>query len=1036
MGFALSEKWMEHFGLSYSQPPEFFQSSDEVLDVPHAGALRDAFDELGLSAVFCVQGVPTVAFLVQDQYDIEEVINTHAALWNQGLASLFLVITGDTFRAFSLARRTIQDSQEEFKNSCLIGTIGLLAELASKGLIYSVTSGRFWKENDKFFGSDERIDNVLLKNLSESHRLLQDKRLSSEQAQALLMQTMFIAYLEDRGIINENYFQEATKGKASQFESLLAAGDVKSLNHLFMSLRGTFNGDLFVAPCSLINSKNSPNLNGDHLSILARFRSGREEMFRHGSQLRFWGYDFRFIPVELISAVYDRFLGEKESVRRGKGAYYTPMFLADTVIAQVWDALEPSIKETGKFLDPACGSGVFLVRTFQLLCEWWRVAHPNQTIRWDSLCKLLERVHGWDINGNAVRVTAFSLYIALLEQIKVTGIQSLINHERILPELWGKTLVEQDFFKVDEKNEKYEVIIGNPPWISYQGSQRLSIKWCKEHNFPMPGKQEAWGFSWKALKHLTQNGVVAFLLPAMGFLHNHSRLAIDARKYFIRSTKILRIINFADLRFQLFQGATKPAILIIFNNTQTEQTPYRFEYWVPKADLNLRLKRFITLSSVDKTCLRSDEVEKNPLIFKHRLWMRTPETKLLHYLESFPKLKNFIDNYDEVRWETTSMSGRWVIGQGFQKLNPQNATSYHFSEFVTKYPFLDIEICSKLALPTISNKPRTTKKVRRKGFEAGFLGTRILVSKGFVSTRGVEIAQLRLRASYTEQNLCFTDALQGITVPDHKKDMAKFMTAIINSQLATWYFFHGISSFGVDLPNVRQKEFLYLPLPNIKDLPEPHRAKKAEKKLIKIMDQVIANKDELLASDDYEKTVLSKIDDLTYEYFCLSNDEITIIEDGVNYFIPAAQPHQGTFPKLWETISNNDRRIYTDSLKSSLEDWLEDRWAVNVSHEASNADLSILRLKLVPKEEESPYLDNPDNSVGDALKKLWQHGHHSMTGNFQLFPDFRIFIEGALYLVKPSQKRFWLRSSALSDADAIAIDLQDALSFENKSVQA
>ena len=58
-----------------------------------------------MSAVFCVQGVPTIAILSLDEYDRDSVIQLHADLWNQGLASLFLVISGDTLRAFSLARK-------------------------------------------------------------------------------------------------------------------------------------------------------------------------------------------------------------------------------------------------------------------------------------------------------------------------------------------------------------------------------------------------------------------------------------------------------------------------------------------------------------------------------------------------------------------------------------------------------------------------------------------------------------------------------------------------------------------------------------------------------------------------------------------------------------------------------------------------------------------------------------------------------------------------------------------------------------------
>jgi hypothetical protein len=229
-------------------------------------------------------------------------------------------------------------------------------------------------------------------------------------------------------------------------------------------LRADFNGDLFVAPCSFESEARAPTVTPTHLDVIARFRSGKEEMKASGSQMRFWGYDFRYIPVELISAVYDRFLGEQEATRREHGAYYTPMFLADTVISQVWDSLSPPIRERGLFLDPACGSGVFLVRSFQRLCEHWRGTRTQRTIRWDSLLSILGRIQGWDLNGAAVRVAVFSLYVALLEQVSPPDIKLLIKKGRILPELWGKTLVRQDFFDVKTDDTKVDVIIGNPPW--------------------------------------------------------------------------------------------------------------------------------------------------------------------------------------------------------------------------------------------------------------------------------------------------------------------------------------------------------------------------------------------------------------------------------------------------------------------------------------------------------------------------------------------------------------------------------------------
>lgn len=87
-------------------------------------------------------------------------------------------------------------------------TLSLLSDaLKLRELIDSTESGRFWFENDKYFDPDDRVDSVLLSNLLEAFREMQGD-LGGEAAQALLMQTMFIAYLEDRKIIKEVVFQE------------------------------------------------------------------------------------------------------------------------------------------------------------------------------------------------------------------------------------------------------------------------------------------------------------------------------------------------------------------------------------------------------------------------------------------------------------------------------------------------------------------------------------------------------------------------------------------------------------------------------------------------------------------------------------------------------------------------------------------------------------------------------------------------------------------------------------------------------------
>ncbi|MCH4538926.1 N-6 DNA methylase [Ochrobactrum sp. A-1] len=1015
---ALAPEWKDRLGLTHRRSPELYESAEAVSDVPHAPAIRAALTEMGVSAIFCVQGVPTVAILEADHYDRAAIIDLHGALWNQGLASLLLVIADGTLRAFSLARTPLSDPGDAFEARCLIDSLSLTTEaLRFQNLIYGAESGRLWKDYGEYFPPKERIDQVLLDNLNASHDLLQKAALAPDAAQALLIQAMFIAYLEDREIVTPAYFAAVSDKRADSFSALLEKGDVDLFRSFFRTLHADFNGDLFVAPCSFEPMGEAPEVTPAHLTILARFRSGREEM-AHSGQQRFWGYDFRYIPIELVSAVYDRFLGEREAERRANGAYYTPMFLADTVVSQAWEMLPDATRTTGMFLDPACGSGVFLVRSFQRLCEHWRAKHKTQTISWKTLLSLLSQIHGWDLNGGAVRVAVFSLYVALLEEVSPRDIRKLITRGKLLPELWGKTLVCRDFFEVPPDSARYEVIIGNPPWTSRRGPARSSVQWSKKAGHPMPGGEDAWAFSWKALSHLADGGLIAFLLPAMGFLHNHAQNTVEARDAFFRKSQVRRIINFADLRFQLFEKAHRPAALIIYGGPSLDNFPYRFDYWAPKADLNLRIKRVITLSSADRAALSVGAVLDNPLVFKQRLWMREPDAKLFGYLARLPKLGAFVSDYGSLSRRREEPGDRWVIGQGYQPFNEDSESDAPplASEYVGRLPDLPIAAYSRLAQAAEGLQPAASSTVRRRGFEPGFDGSRILIP------RGVETSQNRLRAAYCDQPLTFQHIFQAIVVPDGQSDRAKVLTAILNSRIAVWYAFHGTASFGSDRPEVQQADLLRLPFPSPDDVPDRAAAAQAALELIAIVDHARERSNEPFSMQVDDGAILRAIDRLAYQYFCLSADEIALIDDTVEAILPALQPHEGHYPKLWGAPDEQQRAQYAHTLATSLADWFKGK-KIDARLVARGADLAILRLHLGGHED---YAEDAAGELSDVLEQLAAHIHRPLDGNFQLMPDMRVFVGECLYLIKPMQMRFWLRSTALADADGIALDLQQA----------
>src|SRR3546814_18657294 len=108
----------------------------------------------------------------------------------------------------------------------------------------------------------------------------------------------------------------------------------------------------------------------------------------------------------------------------------------------------------------------------------------------------------------------------------------------------------------------------------------------------------------------------------------------------------------SDLCFQLFDGAQRPTSLVLYGPQEQEQAPYRFQYWVPKADLNLRLKRLVTLSRADRLTFRSDLVAEDPTVFKRRLWTRAPEERLLHYLRTIPSLGSLVQEFKAFKQRT------------------------------------------------------------------------------------------------------------------------------------------------------------------------------------------------------------------------------------------------------------------------------------------------------------------------------------------------------------------------------------------------
>ena len=1030
---AQKAKWVETLGLDNRSHPDLFLSVDEIIGVPHASAMRIGFSKLNLSAFFCIDTIPTIAFLSREQINRLEITKVHNALWNQGLVSLLLVMLPDEVRAYSLAKKPTpadEDLDDDKKDNRLIDCLNLLKDaLKISHLITGVESGRYFEENKAYFSQNEKIDALLLSNLRTTEKELTSSplNLSTDSAQALLLQITFIAYLEDRGIIDHDYLREALKGKRiSTLNQILDGNDPESLNALFAKLHENFNGDIFFAPCAFDGESKAPTLNTGHLRSLADFRKGIED--KATGQGHFWPYNFKYIPVELISAIYNRFLADRPAERKASGAFYTPHFLADLTVTQLWEEVPSEIRSKPDFtvLDPACGSAIFLVRIFQRMVEDWRLIYPDRTPDWDTLVTIVERLNGWDKETSAVRIGIFSLYIALLEEVEPAAILRLLAERKLLPPLFRKTMCDRDFFGKDTPNTKFDVVIGNPPWVSRKEEQVVSAtEWCKIHDFSMPAKELAWAFIWKGLRHTKPEGMIGYLLPAMGVLLNHSESSTQARQQWLKQVLLKKIVNFSDIRFLLFDGAIRPTALCIFRPTDKKPTDYRFDYWCPKADHLLQQTRMLTLNRSDKLSLKLSAVFHDPSAWGRFQWMTNRDMKLLGWLSNTSKLSNKLVSYKETKRKSYNAELKpWIIGQGFQPYNVESNEDKKqkpkTSKLVNKIDFMDANLFCEWVIPAAKiTGPWHSSEVRRLGFEKGFFGPHVLIPRGIATERGL------IRAAYSEDDLCFRHAIQAVISTNNDKTGLKLLTAILNSKFATWFYFHNSASFASERSLVDEKELFLLPFPEIEELPNPRSARSAADELVKIIDLLLLEKD-LFSHGKYpdEKTI-DKLNLLVYQFYGLTESEITVIEDTIQYILPSIQPRNKNYPPLWKNAVKKQWQEYIATLLTSLEEWLNDGSHLSATLITDNPDVLLLGLKIEQSRSKQPInFIEQGGEFNATLSKINEELKQQVSRNIQLIPDLRIFIGDTLYLLKPRIMRFWLKSTALNDADAIIADLQ------------
>jgi hypothetical protein len=1028
------KEWRKELGISDWKPPAFFASKTDI-DVlgtaaPQAHALRRAFDRLGLDGIICLQNNPVAYFKEVDSIDPEQIFALHRQFWNQGLAPILVLIDQQHVHVYSGLTLPANTATEfSIKDDCLVQRLNRIADEAEiRQLVLSIESGEFFRVHSKSFDPKQRVDRELLRNLQQTRKALAaaatGRKLESQILDALLCRIVFVCYLFDRNVIGSTYLDSLGISTTPHLRDILK-GTKKyakaQLYTLFKQLGADFNGDLFSDDLD----EESRRITAKHLEVLDQFLQGTDVMT---GQRSFWPYDFEMIPIETISAIYEHFLkAEDPESKRDAGAFYTPRFLAEVTLDIALHGVGTLLNK--RFLDPACGSGIFLVGIFNRLAEEWKRNNPNARYdqRASALIELLRKnISGVDVNPTACRIAAFSLYLALLDQLTPPDIQELQRKGNMLPKLIssagadginadGYTILCGDFFSKDSSVAKdFDLVVGNPPWKSLEGPLATAESWCLENVCPIANRQLAIAFIWKAAVHQRDGGQICLVLPH-GVLFNHQEKAVEFQKAWLEKHAIDVVLNLADMRFNLFEAAVGPALIVRYDKSSPASYEHRVKYLVPKTSWSISQVEILSIVPQDRTefplvdvlsDLRAGSASR---VWKERFWGTPRDWKLLDRLADLPSLSKIVGQH-------RSRNGfRWTIAEGIQPVGESDDPSQAKTITLPSRLFLSAkEIARKLVLKQndCEKLPQAKFRVRSRSNTNTevFKGPHVLVSKG-------------LNVAFADFSVAFRHAVRGIRGPRADRDLLLFLTVYLRSPIARYFLFHTSSRWGVERAEVEVAELLRVPFLLPDNAQSPHKARSILSDIVRKVD-AFARAEPPVLDDRARRTqqLQRDCDALLYDYFSIDDVERMLMEDTENVVIQSILPRRASskLPTLKES-SAEYRKVYTNLLCETLNDWAREgayrlRGSVHISRASGVAAVILDRTKADLGAKVPIHEQNGLPSVLDHLQKTFG----KQLGSVELLRGVKVFNKDTLYIFKPLAQRYWTRTAALNDADDIA----------------
>jgi type I restriction-modification system DNA methylase subunit len=384
--------------------------------------------------------------------------------------------------------------------------------------------------------------------------------------QKLIDRLIFIRSMEDRGV------------EQPRLQPLMRVAKREKLwgemQGLFRELDSAYNSNLFAnSGIDMVNIYNP--------DLLREIIKGLYEV--PGSSVA--RYNFNAIDADVLGAVYEQYLGfkaqdpegktaldpRKREKRKAQGIYYTPKFVVRYIVQQTLGKLlaEGADAHTLRILDPACGSGSFLIEAFDVLDRHLATTEPHVPDGERRQRILRENLYGVDLDDQAVEVTRLNLALrAAYDRSKLPYLTHIRHGNSLIDDtaVAGATAFrwETEFAEVFAQGG-FDVVIGNPPYIRIQSLPADHVAWINDHYESAAANYDIYiPFVERGLKLLNEKGVTGYILPHKFF---NAQYGTNLRRLIANGQHLREVVHFGDQ--QVFAGAATYTCILSLSKSPT-----------------------------------------------------------------------------------------------------------------------------------------------------------------------------------------------------------------------------------------------------------------------------------------------------------------------------------------------------------------------------------------------------------------------------------------------------------------------------------